>query len=393
METSAFTRLFISIPVSFALGLIAPLHAADIYWNGTGGTWDNTAHWSTVSDDTTPNPSDFPGASDTVIFTIDGIDTDQTIDMGANRAVHGVVFQNTEAGINLGTTHTLQIGNGGLTIAANTVMNNPTVRHIELTADQTWTNNRTGNWFRTNGTIAVGSHHWTYTGAGGINNASTLSGSGTITVENSGLFDMQNATSFTGTLINKTGGNVRLRATADWSNATIEVAGGSWNFGLGISDLGNLTGTGSFTGLSGETFSVGGFNPSLGITTDALGLTLGGDVLLSLGFNGFSSLFDHLEMTNSSSELIYGGDLVVDLYSGFTPTIGQTFALFDFAGTQSGTFDSITFQGFEGSFDYTTGVLTVVPEPAHAGLLLGLLILTGLAIRARSRRTGSPASK
>jgi hypothetical protein len=88
-----------------------------------------------------------------------------------------------------------------------------------------------------------------------------------------------------------------------------------------------------------------------------------------------------------AGELELAGTLDVTLQNGFTPTIGEQFTLLQqFAGF-SGTFANVNLPpldaggGWDTSQLYTTGVITVVPEPASIGLIL--LGASGLLVRRR----------
>jgi len=78
------------------------------------------------------------------------------------------------------------------------------------------------------------------------------------------------------------------------------------------------------------------------------------------------------------------GNLSITISS--MPSVNDSFDLFDFS-SQTGAFDSIDFgsQGFDGTFDYATGALTItaVPEPEMFGFLAGLF---GLGLAAQRRK-------
>jgi hypothetical protein len=97
---------------------------------------------------------------------------------------------------------------------------------------------------------------------------------------------------------------------------------------------------------------------------------------------GAGGLADKIAVTGA---LTYNGTLQIQLQSGYLPTVGTQVDLFD-AGSETGTFSGITFNNpaYAGSMNYSTGVLTILPEPSSAALvLLGCL---GLMTRSRRRR-------
>jgi hypothetical protein len=69
-------------------------------------------------------------------------------------------------------------------------------------------------------------------------------------------------------------------------------------------------------------------------------------------------------------------------------TAGQSFHILDFASVQ-GTFETISLPGGQSLWDvselYTTGVITVVPEPSSAALLLGGVLFLGGRLRRRQQ--------
>ncbi len=93
---------------------------ANIYWDGTGTDWGSTSNWSTASGATTPDPSAVPGSADTAVFNITTVNTDQTVNLNANRTVNWLTVNNTGATTLLGGdgNRTLTVA-GGLTTGAN----------------------------------------------------------------------------------------------------------------------------------------------------------------------------------------------------------------------------------------------------------------------------------
>jgi len=85
--------------------------------------------------------------------------------------------------------------------------------------------------------------------------------------------------------------------------------------------------------------------------------------------------------------LTYGGDLLLDF--SFTPTLGESFAIFDGFTGHTGAFDNISFAntGFAGTFDYDLGAITIdaIPEPSSV-LLLTMAAGFGLLSRRLRKR-------
>lgn len=86
--------------------------------------------------------------------------------------------------------------------------------------------------------------------------------------------------------------------------------------------------------------------------------------------------------------LTYGGDLLLDF--SFTPTLGESFAIFDGFTGHARAFDNISFTnaGFAGTFDYNLGAITIdaIPEPSSVMLLA---MAAGIGLLSRRRRNGN----
>ncbi len=82
-----------------------------------------------------------------------------------------------------------------------------------------------------------------------------------------------------------------------------------------------------------------------------------------------------------AGNLTLAGAMDVLLIGGFDPGLGDSFDLLDW-GSLSGVFDEVNLPGLSAGLDwnisslYTTGAISVVPEPA----CLAMLILGGLAL-------------
>ena len=87
--------------------------------------------------------------------------------------------------------------------------------------------------------------------------------------------------------------------------------------------------------------------------------------------------YDQLQVAGT---LEVGGGLAVELLDGFVPVAETDFQIFD-AGTLSGTFSAVLLPdlpgmlGWDSSDLYSSGTLSVIPEPATLSLLaLGMLL-------------------
>jgi len=123
---------------------------------------------------------------------------------------------------------------------------------------------------------------------------------------------------------------------------------------------------------------------------DAAGLTLtsSGTLTMELGGLTAGAEYDQIEVTGA---LALDGALEVIWYGGFEAVEGDTFTLFDLSDPSAdviGTFDPVTLPAFTDTdlawnIDnlYTTGEITVIPEP----VTMTLLALGGLAVLRRRR--------
>lgn len=217
-------------------------------------------------------------------------------------------------------------------------------------------------------------------------------GGGTINTNgNSVTWDV--ATSGGGGL-NKTGAGALILPSANTYGGTTTVSGGS----LYVNNTsGSGTGAGPVqvtAGLLGGSGAISGATSILGSTlgpgasVGAAGtLSLGSSLSLSGTSTAFMDLasassFDHV---NVAGALTYGGTLEVNVASGYVPTSGSTYDLFDSTST-SGAFSSILVDNssLTASFNPATGVLTLssVPEPTS----IGLAMLGGLGLASKRRR-------
>ena len=186
--------------------------------------------------------------------------------------------------------------------------------------------------------------------------------------DGTGSFNLDGGTLNVGTLNDAGGTSSVMSGTLNADNVTLATL----NMSDGLLDLGTLNGD---LNMSGGTLAPG---DSPGITT------ISGDYLLSGGLLDMElegllqgTQYDFLDVNGDWT--INGGDLQISLLSGFMPTAGNSFDLFDF-NSLTGMFDNIflptlgTGLAWNTSGLYTTGVISVnstaaVPEPSSFGLL------------------------
>ena len=164
------------------------------------------------------------------------------------------------------------------------------------------------------------------------------------------------------------------------NDGTLKVSSGSTAVYFG-----SVSGSGSFTG-SGTTFLEGDLSP--GSSPGAM--SFGGDVVLGESSTTLIELagtaagqYDRLLVTG---ELEVSGALEVQLLDGFAPINNTAFEIFA-ATDLSGTFSSLVLPdllgnlGWDSSQLYTSGTLSVFPEPSTLSLLAA-----GMLMACRRRR-------
>lgn len=123
--------------------------ALDLYWDGTGTSWNSLSSWSTVAGAEIPDPLAIPGATDLAIFNISTLNTNQVINLDANQAASGLSV------LSIGTVtiqggdqdRSLALGTQGIVLGANAgalTIGSATVGQqaaLSLQGSQTWANN------------------------------------------------------------------------------------------------------------------------------------------------------------------------------------------------------------------------------------------------------------
>ena len=259
-------------------------------------------------------------------------------------------------------TGTLQFNSANIvTNAANITLTGTTSKIV----DQTGTHDALTN-FATN--AAAGS--FTLASARTFATAGNFSNAGTLKVSKGTTFTVGSTHSYTQT------------AGTTTDDGTMAVSsGGAFAFNSG-SVFGN---GGTFTGnvTSGGTFNIGDAVKTAGklAITGTYAQTPAGALNIDIGGLTPGTLFDQL---NVSSAAGLGGTLNLDLINKFTPTIGETFDIMNFA-SESGSFATIT-----GTHINTNEHFSVVVNPTN--VTLDVLAGPSVGDNSFSSPTPEPAS-
>jgi T5SS/PEP-CTERM-associated repeat protein len=231
-------------------------------------------------------------------------------------------------------------------------------------------------------------------------------GTGAMDILNGGAVTTTNGTPIIGNLAGSNG-TVTINGTgSEWtlsgSGTGGVTVGGSGTGSLNVSNGGLLVGSatvgtsGSLSGdglISGTVTNSGLVSPgnSPGILT-ILGdytQTNNGILQIELGGTTVGTEYDQL-LSGAGGAINLDGTLNIVSINSFAPTAGDSFQIFDFSTGINGSFETInTFNPGSGlAWDlenlYTTGEISVIPEPATAAAFLGALAL-GLVLCRRKR--------
>ncbi len=421
-------RLFV---VGSLCGILASSHvsAADLYWDGSNNNlWSSTANWSLSPSG--GGTGTVPGAADNAIFAATGAGNLSNISTdGAARAMNSLTFNSSIAspvGINIdnpsvaartfriATDLTVQSGvTGNVTISGPADGNDYLLWGSTPAASGTYDNNITNNSTSSLLTISALQRHSTtisftvvnnlnYGGAGNIlvsgkieaasptNRTLNLikAGTGTLTLSN-GANDYNGSTTISGGTLLLSGAGKMGTGNVEMNGGVLDISGISGSsYGLTASQ--SLTGAGTIN-ATGKTLSVAGMlapgsNGPGALTVDG-GFTLENTAVANFQINGAGvGLFDRLDVNG-----LLTLDGTLNLATGFAAVEGQFVDLFDW-DTLAGQFDLITGTDLGGglSWDtsalYSTGIITVVPEPATVQvLLLSAGLMAFVFIRRRRR--------
>jgi hypothetical protein len=128
-------------------GVEVLVEMANLYWDGTGTSWNAVGSWGTAAGGST-DPAAVPGASDVAYFS--SLTTAQSVNLDANQAVTGLYFGAANTATTViqagGTNRVLSLGTGGITIASGagavTLGNASSGQNVAITlaGAQSWTN-------------------------------------------------------------------------------------------------------------------------------------------------------------------------------------------------------------------------------------------------------------
>lgn len=323
---SSASRLFFPTAMTlagFALLASPAVHATTFYWdNGAGNNASgNNTNWATTLGGGT-DPAGTPNSlTDDVYFNILTLNTNQTMGLNGSRSYLGITFNSTgatniENHTSSGTSNTLTIGSGGITVnngagTAGLGNNGATGSIIYRLADnQIWANN-------SNSLLTIGGSN-----IANVGNTTpytlTLGGSGTagITI-NSGIAD-GGTTGTTAITVNNTGGGTTTLVSANSYSGKTTITAGILSLGNALAMQNSvLDTTASVTGGATDglrttvtTLTLGGLtgNKNLAsVFTTATGGTTG--LIANGGFAGLTALTLNpgSGVTNSYSGAITNG--------------------------------------------------------------------------------------
>lgn len=380
--------------------MLAPCMASAAVHTWIGGTddnWNTKANWSDSS-----VPLD--------LSQIAKFDSDPTYQPGVNTSVTviGAVWM---AGTTVGdiaiTSHgTITFQTNGSTITSNgvdysgvgvlvdnTSSGTLTINTTSFKAGgtQSWINN-SDNLFTISAPVNLNASTVTVAGSGSTLISGAISqstGTGSLTKAGAGTLTLSNASIAPNGATTLTEGTLLVNGTMSSSSAVVTANGGT------------LGGTGTInrntTINAGATLDPGASADTTGVLSIGRSLTLGGGAHFDLAS---TANHDAVSVNSSNSTgwtLTFGGSLDVDALPGLTFAAGQTYDLFDWGSktTVSGTFSSIHLPTLSNGlswemygaqpFDYTTGQISVVPEPFGLGAL-GLAGVGLVMSRRRQRR-------
>ncbi len=328
----------------FGLLIGSPAYAAVFYWDNSSGSnaSGNVLNWATTLAGGTDPAAAPNNLADEWYFSAATVASAQTMGLNGSRSVLGITFASTfttniENHTSNGSTNTLTIGSGGITVnsgaGAVALGSNSGTRgfmNYRLNESQSWTNN-SANLLTVTGSITNGSSvtpaNLTLAGSSpaGITIVNALgdgggAGSTSLTINNTGggVTTLTAANTHTGATRLRSGA-LRLGNSASLQNSTVELAAGdtgTLNFGtLTAATFGALTGardvvlTNTNATPAGVALTVGGNN-----SDQAYSGSLGGAGSLIKTGSGTLTLSGNNSYAGNTT--VNGGTLVLDKSNG-----------------------------------------------------------------------------
>lgn len=294
--------------VSAVLMLAASTHAASLYWNGSGTSWNVASNWSENADGSSPSAS-IAGSTHDAVFGASTVTTNQSITLDANQAANSLSFNNTTGltygfrrNSGTGGSSNLVIGAGGVSVAAGsgaiTIGNSSSTIAVRFGADQTWTNNSSSLlYIRNNAAVADGVSStvtWTVNaaGSGNVSDAGALADGSTA----GGKAALVVASTGTGT-VSHAGGNYSGGTTIKSGRLSVP------SVGTGNITLGDTTGSYSAVLQLNNTVSIPGNLLVQSGNSGTMMLDGGGTPT----FTGAVTLDKSLTIDNSTNSFIFEG--------------------------------------------------------------------------------------
>lgn len=313
-----------SVPLALAVACASVLantsvHAAAIFWDGSGTSWNDVVSWSQAADAAEPNPAAVPGAADVATFVSSTAVAAQNVNLDGPQSVLGL--ETTPANLFLttlragGTNTILNLGTGGINHVGGAITIGSTTSGqqvaISLQGAQTWTSSTVSG---SPGAVAIMVLNGVSIGAGGnqkltltgTNTGSRISGvvsdgAGVLSIEKAGatvasVWTLAGANTYTG-LTSITGGSLRVEnnlalgstiaGTEVANNGTLQLANNVTVTGEPLSLLGGGASTGgALRNISGTNTWAGDITIQSGVSvtriaSDAGNLRITGNVALS----------------------------------------------------------------------------------------------------------------
>ncbi|MBN1554808.1 MAG: PEP-CTERM sorting domain-containing protein [Phycisphaerae bacterium] len=294
-----------------------------------------------------------------------------TLDHGIYQAaalrINGGVINTTDIAINLNRFHSL-VGNGSL---VGEVKGDDTVV-ITANGDLTMGDSDSVDGYDVEGELNVGSYQVTL-----LDSNRALLGV-TTTIDDDGVLTGLNGLRLDAGETLTADGNAKIKGNF-YNDGAVN---GPTNVNKKLSFNDDVTGGGSYSGNIEFTKGFTPGNSPGAIEFSGGNVSFGENATLVMEILGLAS--DQYDQLLSMGLLDFNGKLLLDF--GFTPDVGTTFNLLDFASF-TGSFDDIEILGLDpASLDCsqlaTQGTISVVPEPGT----LSLLATLGLSLAAKKRR-------